>query len=677
MAKQNLSQLFSRLSVQSSQEDHAHVEETSLQLLNLGCENPEVPLKHCLIALIKQDKYQKALSVLSKYKTLDEKFGSQFKLEKLYIFYKLNNIEKFESLYKDIVKDDLDTLLSKTERQLAPLRGILHVRAQFCCKNGQYEEALRIYNYLAENNSMGNDSPQELACNIKVPMSSEPSLTEKYTAALNTDVVGESYDLLFNESMLLLFQDKYQESLELLSRAYKLAKMDGIQSDINTIELQLAYIYQIMGDNKTSRGYLKPLLERLVPGSVLYSIVKNNMQAFTDMSKYKTNLNLVLRDINSERLNTFGLQEFTPRQWHIVRTNLLLLKLFNDVDVNTKHSDLLSRTLKVYAKLVDNIVLEPYKSQARKLYHYTMRLLKSGVPEDGKIIGLVVLTVQLLVVEKQWDNAIRLCEFVFNSVNDVDGGLTHPERISNDHLVLVYLLFALYEQAGRFHSRALLLNRLSGIFAGYIANYNKCPVPENIMLQFWKFIGFQFLTVSDTAHAKSIFKNLAKFDYFKKHLINRGISKLLGGEEGNEGQLDMDEAMNIARSVDVESLISEGVKPLESRALRIQSQDTISSINKVVKKRVELRKKRRRAQKLRKFLETHNVEGKVADPERWLPLRDRSTYRPKKKQVAKQTQGGIVSKKAEKALDITKQATKKQPSVSSSGKKKKHQKKRR
>jgi signal recognition particle subunit SRP72 len=45
------------------------------------------------------------------------------------------------------------------------------------------------------------------------------------------------------------------------------------------------------------------------------------------------------------------------------------------------------------------------------------------------------------------------------------------------------------------------------------------------------------------------------------------------------------------------------------------------------------------------------VEGKQMDPERWLPLRDRSTYRPKgkkgKKKAADLTQGGVVKEEPE------------------------------
>lgn len=56
----------------------------------------------------------------------------------------------------------------------------------------------------------------------------------------------------------------------------------------------------------------------------------------------------------------------------------------------------------------------------------------------------------------------------------------------------------------------------------------------------------------------------------------------------------------------------------------------------------------------RRRLPKNLVDGKAPDPERWLSLRDRSTYRPKgkrgKRRVAESTQGGVV--KDEETLDL-------------------------
>jgi signal recognition particle subunit SRP72 len=83
--------------------------------------------------------------------------------------------------------------------------------------------------------------------------------------------------------------------------------------------------------------------------------------------------------------------------------------------------------------------------------------------------------------------------------------------------------------------------------------------------------------------------------------------------------------------------------------------------------------KRRRKKRLPKDYE----EGKLPDPERWLPLRDRSTYRPKgkkgKKRAQEVTQGGVV--KDEETLELVGGAGAVKVEKATGGKKKKKGKK--
>ena len=70
------------------------------------------------------------------------------------------------------------------------------------------------------------------------------------------------------------------------------------------------------------------------------------------------------------------------------------------------------------------------------------------------------------------------------------------------------------------------------------------------------------------------------------------------------------------------------------------------------------RKSERKPKKIRKSrMAKDHDPSKVMDPERWLPLRDRSTYKPKgkrgKAKMAGLTQGGIVSAGDEKSLTGT------------------------
>ena len=641
MAADSLTDILAKLNVQSSHNEHSQVEETSIQLLDKGCTNPNTALRYCLVALIQQDKYNKALSVLNKYSKIDEKYGKQFRLEKLYIYYKLNNQKKFEKLYSSIVTDDLEVLLKKSPAQLEPLRSILHVRAQYCYKNGLYAESYRLYNYLASNNDSNVDNAVEIACNERVPLTADAELKLQYPL-VNEDS-DDSYDVMFNDSIILATQHKFQESIDLLERAYTLAKEGGYEADIQTIELQLAYVYQLIGNNTVSKEYLNNLICKLAPGTPLYIVAKSNFVSFTDISKYKDNLNLIFKELNFESQNSLNIQNFTFAQWTNLVNNAMFLKLFNNESIPS-HQTLLSKTLHNYSNIVESVTLEPYKTQATKLYHAAIKAVSSGV--EGSVVGLVLLATQLLVVENQSENAIRLCEHFFNRSVSIN------KKLTDDLITVSYVLVELYNQSGRTHSKLILLRKTSALFsANELKTINKSTVNK---LQFWKHVAFQCLTLSRSTDAKALFKKLIPIPYFKENLLDNNILQIM--KESDSDIFDTSVVSSLVSSVDVDALISAGVKPLESGSTKTQV--TGSAVNRIMKKKLEVKKQKRKAAKLQKFLTAHNVANKTADPERWLPLRDRSTYRPKKKQLAKQTQGGAMNKQTEQALDISKKSAK-------------------
>lgn len=641
MAGDSLTDILAKLNVQSSHNEHSQVEETSLQLLNNGCTNPGTALRYCLVALIQQDKYNKALSVLDKYSKIDEKYGKQLRLEKLYVYYKLNNQKRFENLYSSIVSDDLDVLLKKAPAQLESLRSILHVRAQYCYKNGLYPESYRLYNYLASNNDAGIDNIVEIACNERVPLTVDADLQIQYP--LINQNVDDSYDVMFNDAIVLATQHKFHESIALLEQAYSLAKEGGYEADIHTIELQMAYTLELIGRNDDSKEFLNGLTGKLTPGTPMYILAKNNMLSLNDISKFKDNLNLILKELNYETQNSLNIQNFTSAQWTNLVNNAMFLKLFNNESI-TSHRSVLSKTLSNYSDIVESVTLEPYKTQAKKLYHAAMRAVSSGV--QGSVVGLVLLATQLLVVENQTDNAIRLCEHFFNRSVEINKTLT-------DELITIsYVLFELYKQSGRTHSKVLLLRKTSALFnANELLVVSKSTTNK---LQFWRHIAFQSLTLSRASDAKALFKKLMIVPYFKENLLNENILQIM--KENDSDVFDSSLVAPLVASVDVEALIAAGVKPLESGSSKVQTRG--AAVNRIAKKKLELKKQKRKAAKLKKFLATHDVAAKTADPERWLPLRDRSTYRPKKKQLAKQTQGGAMSKQSEQALDISKKSNK-------------------
>ena len=656
MAGNSLTDLLSQLNVQSTHDEHSQVEKTSIRLLEKGCTNPGTVLKYCLIALIKQDKYNKALSVLEKFDSIATEHSTKVRLEKLYVYYKLNNVSKFNKTFNAVVPDGSITLMaSNPESRIERLRGVLHVRAQFCYKNGQNQEAYRIYQYLASNDSADVDNVTELSCNERVPLSVEPDMLMNYPPfhELNED----SYDILFNESLLLLAQGKSKESLGLLQKAHSLAKASGYQDDINTLELQLAYVHQLLGNTSDSKEYLNGLIDRLDIGSPMYLLVKNNLLAFQDFSKYKDNINLILRELNAKKIVSLNLKNFTHDQWTKLNSNIMFLKLYNNVSIPS-NTNYLSRVLHNYTNNVDNVVIEPYQTQAKKLYHLAVKAVNSyNNDPKSSVIGLVLLATQLLVVENQWDNAIRLCELYSNKIK------CPGYYVSDDMMTVVYVLFELYSHQGRSHSKLVLLEKTILLYShwAYIGLLSDVARPYRFdtngcinQLRFWKHIAFQYLSIGKSVEAKRLLNKLNNVPYFGKYMRDANVLQIL--KNTDKDIFDYSHVSNLVSPIDVSSLIATGVKPFESNSNKVQSSSV--RVNRIMKKKLQAKKQKKKESKLKKFLATHDVANKTVDPERWLPLRDRSTYRPKKKQLAKQTQGGAMSKQSEQALDISKKQNK-------------------
>lgn len=619
MAPATLSSLLKQLDVHSSQNEHVNVETTCIALLDGDCTNKTHVLKNLLISLIKQDKYQRAFNQLNKYK--DDKVDlNEMIMEIGYIYYKINRFEDFEKLgIYERVKDNVN----KDSLE----RGLSHLYAQYALKNSNTNSrAYELYRSLIKtNNSEGLDNPIELACNERVPLASNPHLQEKLPLVSESN--PDSYDLLFNDSMILTSRGQYLDAIELLEKSLQMAIEEDYENDILAIQLQLSYVYQLLGENGKCKEILKPLLNRIPADNPLYLTAKINYMALRDLSKYEDNFNLILRELNFERIHSLVSKYFTYPQNVLLKRNYQMLKLYSKSSSKPNNNSFnYVNVSKLYGTIIDDIIYEPFRTQAKILYHKCLEK-KNEFYTNSLVFGLLILTIQMLYKEKQYENAIRLCEIYLSQ----DKFLTN-NRLS---IFIYYIIFQLYDITDKDHMKEQLLNKLM----------DNCKLTD---YNLWRYIGFQYLNLDQIEKAKKIF-----LEKMKNNENDPLIQSVI-----NEEQFDIDKAASLVSDVDVGRLIQLNIKPFES--IVDKSKSNLNKHNKILKHKLKTKKEKRKAQKLKKFLakrgDSINLNNKP-DPERWLPLRDRSTYKPKKKQLSKQTQGGTMNKKSEQTFDITKKGT--------------------
>ncbi|KAH3903471.1 uncharacterized protein SCODWIG_01270 [Saccharomycodes ludwigii] len=614
-----LDKLLSKLDIEESDELYSQIEEAAFKTLPKN-------IKIYLVALIKKDMYVKAYECLQKYKDyiLSNVENSHFYLEQLYIYYKLNKRKEFEDVLS-FIDGEGSKRVSDFEK-----KGILHLRAQFYYKCGESDKAFQIYTQLIAlslsqtSTSASLDDPLELAVNQACT-----SNNATFTTITNMEL-PYSYDLFLNKAILATKTGHFDLAENFLYKAKDLAQE---KDELSMVELQLAYIKK--DDNKAKKQILNKLLSKHENG-LIHVLAKNNLKSLeSPFSTVLSNLPLVLRDMEMSSINELRSKfKFSPQENNIIWNNVLLLKLFSNSSIgcsNMSNSSSLQYALTKYKAIVNDIVMEPYKTQAKKFYHYLIKNIGNFKAENySNNLALLLLAVQLQIKAKNLDNAIRLCELFFNK---------YAQEFKIYSFVLSLVLLQLYKQENRKESLTRLLTSLLEIFE------TDCNISG--AEDFWEFIHYKLVELGDIKNANRI--KLPHFDD-------------TSDASSNKVKLNLD-------TIDISHLISRGITPFMKGKTKTNS-------NKIVKPRLKKKRKQKKISymlKKSKRLPKNYDPNVKPDPERWLPLRDRSSYKPSKKEKKlgiKRTQGGINEKKLEKQLDITK---KKKVNVKKgvSGKKKK------
>lgn len=143
---------FNNLNVASARDisDHEAIFEISYKYLSQAMEfNHPLSFKNCIVALIKMDKYYKAVDLINK---TNSGVVKQYPLEVAYVYYKVGDLDNVKSVYETASVGGADDTLS---------RALKHVLAQALYQKGAVAESLKIYHELISAQTI--DSELDLA----------------------------------------------------------------------------------------------------------------------------------------------------------------------------------------------------------------------------------------------------------------------------------------------------------------------------------------------------------------------------------------------------------------------------------------------------------------------------------------------------------------------------------
>lgn len=271
--------------------------------------------------------------------------------------------------------------------------------------------------------------------------------------------------------------------------------------------------------------------------------------------------------------------------------------------------------------------------------HAQSQLAKMGLKQitpllekRPKDIGLVMTVIQLYVLTNNHGSAVTVLESLIKYLSESSTPADQDVLFAPG---LVALQVSLYSSQGR-------KSQIKAVLAKAASYWRHRSKPPTSLLQA---AGLSLLDSSDPEYqsvARDIFETLHQQDPNCKY-ATAGYVAAHALTSPEKVAAEADTLTSVARliaGIDVAALEDAGVPSLPSTTTTTSRKRPLDDKPKPVKKRV-------RKSKLPKDYDP----SKSPDPERWLPLRDRSTYKPKgkkgKRKAEEKTQGGVVSEKAE------------------------------
>lgn len=583
-----------------------------------------------VVALLKLDRFDDALRALD---DGGDRLAQRCVLEKAYALYKTGKLEEAEKLVEG-----------------APRRGLKHVAAQVAYRGEKFEDAARMYKNLDAGSAAIEGEENDLRINSSATDAQlewqgkgdkvEPGRKKPTGEDL------EAFETSYNAACGYIARGEFTAGGFLLKKARDLCESldelsdDEKRAEVLPIMVQQAYVLTKLGKLEEAEALQKIINIADVPEPPSRVIAQNNALASTTKHENPYMTQRIFGSVPS----LSHTEKHFEHQARILERNRYTIDLLSQ-----KYSGVARSTFSIISKS-PTPTISPYTNSlsvinaAAHAHNETGKAsLKAILPlleKRPKDVGLLLAVVQIYILTNNTGPAISLVEAFFKRLEE---STSPPDQDVRFAPGLVALLTSLYRLSGRktpiktelakaaFYWRRKLKPSVSLLRAAGTSLLESSS-PEDLVVAGEIFSSLRSQDPNDHAAIAGYIASYATIDLEK---VSPELDKLNPVER-------------LISGIDAAALEEAGIPSLpapSTPAIKKRSADAAEKRDTTSAKKQKIRESR----KPKDF-----EEGKKIDPERWLPLRDRSTYRPKgkkgKKKAMDLTQGGVV--KEEESLEL-------------------------
>ncbi|PCG93940.1 Tetratricopeptide-like helical [Penicillium occitanis (nom. inval.)] len=614
----------------SSIEDHDEVLKASNEVLKKS--KTDIQAQHSkVVALIKLDRYEDALRV---FEGAGDALKEKAAVEYAYALYKCGRLRE----------------AAEVAGKSAGGRGAKHVEAQASYRAENFANAAKLYeSLLGDEEEIGNEYNDlrinTWATDAQRLWQREGDLTRARKPA-REDL--ESFETSYNAACASLARGDLKQGEILLKRAKELCKTsedltpEEKENELLPITIQQLYSLVSQGKVEEAEEIVKEVSLDNIAEKSTTRIAQNNILITQHLN---TNPYILHKQFHNAP-EPEGSDTFFKFQSDTLEANSHTL----DLQVQ-KYDGVIRSTTKALAQRpypstepYDNL-LSIYNAAARvrgETNQKAIQDLRSLLDRRPKDIGLVLTIVQLYAGVGNTTSAINVLE---SSLRALEESISESDQAVRYNPGLVSVLVALYQREGRkSHVKAELAKA-----ASFWRQQSSEQQPSSLL----RAAAASLLHSSDPADlaiSQELFSTLRQKNPADKFALAGYVASYATSDiQKVQKELSiLPRSQDLVSDVDIRALEDAGV-PQSQASLAANAAVIAGARKRAATKEQQNARAKKRIRKSR--LPKDYDPSKKPDPERWLPLRDRSSYRPKgrkgKQRAADRTQGGIVNEKAE------------------------------